>query len=84
MYILYHLLLTTYDLRFTTHYSLLTTYYSLILLPQYVQWYKVLCWLLIMVIGGSDGLLPPVARDAFRIEELLLTSDARALLAVAQ
>ena len=29
---------------------------------QYVQWYKVLCWLLIMVIGGSDGLLPPVAR----------------------
>jgi len=47
---------------------------------QYVQWYKVLCWLLIMVIGGSDGLLPPVARDAFRIEELLLTSDARAQL----
>ena len=44
---------------------------------QYVQWYKVLCWLLIMVIGGSDGLLPPAARDAFRIEELLLTSDAR-------
>ena len=28
---------------------------------QYVQWYKVLCWLLIMVIGGSDGLLPAVA-----------------------
>lgn len=47
---------------------------------QYVQWYKVLCWLLIMVIGGSDGLLPAVARDAFRIEELLLTSDARAQL----
>ena len=44
---------------------------------QYAQWYKVLCWLLIMVIGGSDGLLPPGARDAFRIEELLLTSDAR-------
>ena len=43
---------------------------------QYVQWYKVLCWLLITT-GGSDGLLPPLARDASRIEELLLTSDAR-------
>jgi hypothetical protein len=45
---------------------------------QYTQWYKVLCWLLVMVLGGSEGLLPTAAREVFRIEELLLASDRRA------
>lgn len=45
---------------------------------QYVQWYKVLSWLLIMFLGGSDGFVPSTAREVFRIEELLLASEARA------
>jgi len=49
---------------------------------QCAQWYKVLCWLLIIVLGGSDGLLPSGARQLFRIEELLLASEARAQLFV--
>ena len=43
---------------------------------QYVQWYKVLCWLLVLVLGGSEGLLPAGLREAFRVEELLLASRA--------
>ena len=45
---------------------------------QYVQWYKVLCWLLVLVLGGSEGLLPQNVREAFRVEELLLASETRA------
>lgn len=45
---------------------------------QYAQWYKVLCWLLVLVLGGSEGLLPQAAREAFRVEELLLASETRA------
>jgi len=45
---------------------------------QYCQWYKVLCWLLVLVLGGSEGLLPASVREAFRLEELLLASDTRA------
>mmetsp|Transcript_19463 Transcript_19463/g.32496 ORF Transcript_19463/g.32496 Transcript_19463/m.32496 type:complete len:242 (+) Transcript_19463:213-938(+) len=44
---------------------------------QYAQWYKVLCWILIVVVGASDGLLPATTRQLFRIEELLLASDSR-------
>lgn len=40
--------------------------------------YKVLCWLLVLVLGGSEGLLPQAAREAFRVEELLLASETRA------
>lgn len=42
---------------------------------QCAQWYKVLSWLFIIVLGGSDGLLPTSARQLFRIEELLLASE---------
>ena len=45
---------------------------------QYAQWYKVLCWLLVLVLGGSEGLLPVGLREAFRVEELLLASESRA------
>ena len=45
---------------------------------QYAQWYKVLCWLLVLVLGGSEGLLPLSVREAFRVEELLLASETRA------
>lgn len=45
---------------------------------QYAQWYKVLCWLLVLVLGGSEGLLPQTIREAFRVEELLLASETRA------
>ena len=54
--------------------------------PQYVQWYKVLCWLLIMVIGGADGLHvdadPLQAREAARAEAAELR-QLRAALALA-
>ena len=45
---------------------------------QYAQWYKVLCWLMVLVLGGSEGLLPSSVREAFRVEELLLASETRA------
>ena len=45
---------------------------------QYAQWYKVLAWLMVLVVGGSEGLLPQTVREAFRVEELLLASDTRA------
>ena len=45
---------------------------------QYVQWYKILCWLMVLLLGGSEGLLPSSVREAFRVEELLLASDMRA------
>jgi len=45
---------------------------------QYAQWYKVLCWLLIMVVGGAEGVLPPALQEAFRVDELLLASEHRA------
>jgi len=45
---------------------------------QYAQWYKVLCWLMVLVLGGSEGLLPSSVRAAFQVEELLLASDVRA------
>lgn len=44
---------------------------------QCAQWYKVLSWLLIIVLGGSDGLLPTSARQVFCIEELLLASEVK-------
>ena len=44
---------------------------------QYLQWYKVLSWLLVLVLGGSEGVLPPTVREAFRVEELLLEQAAR-------
>jgi hypothetical protein len=47
---------------------------------QYTQWYKVLAWLVVMVIGGSEGFLPPAVRDVFRLDELLLASEPRAQL----
>jgi len=45
---------------------------------QYTQWYKVLCWLMVLVLGGSEGLLPSSVREAFQVEELLLANDTRA------
>jgi len=45
---------------------------------QYAQWYKVLCWLMVLVLGGSEGLLPSSVREAFQVEELLLANDTRA------
>ena len=33
---------------------------------QYCQWYKVLCWLLVLLLGGSEGLIPHAVREAFR------------------
>jgi len=45
---------------------------------QHVQWYKVLCWLLTMVIGGAEGALPATWQDMFRVDELLLASERRA------
>lgn len=47
---------------------------------QYVQWYKILSWLLIMVLGGAEGLLPQNTREVFKIEELLFASETRAQL----
>jgi len=44
---------------------------------QYMQWYKVLSWLVILVLGTFE-LLPHCIREAFRVEELLLASDTRA------
>lgn len=44
---------------------------------QYCQWYKVLCWLLVLLLGGSEGLIPHAVREAFRVEELLLDSESR-------
>ncbi len=45
---------------------------------QYAQWYKVLAWLIAMVVGGMDGVFPPAVQEAFRVDELLLASDRRA------
>ena len=44
---------------------------------QYLQWYKVLAWLLTVVLGGSDGLLPARVREFFQVEELLMASGWR-------
>ena len=44
---------------------------------QYVQWYKVLFWLLVMMLGGSDVLIPRAMRQLFRVEELILQSEHR-------
>ena len=45
---------------------------------QYAQWYKVLAWLIAMVVGGMDGVFPPAMQEAFRVDELLLASERRA------
>ena len=44
---------------------------------QYVQWYKVLVWLSVMVLGGLDHLFPAVIREMFRVDELLFASERR-------
>ena len=44
---------------------------------QYVQGYKMLCWLMAMVIGGMDGGIPAILREVFRLDELMLVSDMR-------
>ena len=44
---------------------------------QYVQWYKILSWLFVLVAGGSEGVLPPGVREMFRVDELLFAVDVR-------
>lgn len=44
---------------------------------QHIHFYKVLCWMLCLVLGGSDGLLPSKACALFRMDELLLASSPR-------
>ena len=39
---------------------------------------QVLCWLLTMVVGGAEGVVPGAIQDVFRVDELLLASETRA------
>ncbi|KAL1508557.1 hypothetical protein AB1Y20_004656 [Prymnesium parvum] len=53
---------------------------SLYVWLQYVRWHKILSWVVMMLLGDVEGLLPPSGREFFRIEELVLSSERRAQL----
>lgn len=44
---------------------------------QYARSYMILSWVMMMLLGDIEGLLPSSARELFRIEELVLVSEKR-------
>uniref|UniRef100_A0A7S0LLM5 Uncharacterized protein n=1 Tax=Coccolithus braarudii TaxID=221442 RepID=A0A7S0LLM5_9EUKA len=53
---------------------------SLYVRLQYAQWYKVLAWIVTVVLGDAETLLSPSTRACLQFEELLIASDDRARL----